>query len=67
MRDPEEINLTYHGYRNPESPDELDFELLGLECLIATAQKRIFELKQGKLLAKKVIERLVNENNNSKK
>lgn len=45
MRKVEELDLKYMGYKEPETEDELVFEVLGLELAIKTAEQRIALLK----------------------
>jgi hypothetical protein len=56
MREPEKCHLEYCGYKNPRTPKELEFELLGLETVINEAKKRISVLKQSAFLVKVAIE-----------
>tara|TARA_B100000131_G_scaffold286880_1_gene297130 strand:+ start:2744 stop:2953 length:210 start_codon:yes stop_codon:yes gene_type:complete len=51
MREPESCNIEYCGYSNPRSPNELDFEILGLESVIKIAEQRIAALRQSRYLA----------------
>ncbi len=50
--EPKENSLTYLGIKNPANPLEIEFEISGLETLIAEANYRISQLKQGQILAK---------------
>jgi hypothetical protein len=52
MKDPEICHVEYCGFLKPSSPDEIEFEILGLETAISEARKRINILKQSSLLAK---------------
>ena len=47
MRKVEKMQVDYVGYKTPETADEVDLEILGLEMAIATAQARIALLRQG--------------------
>lgn len=51
MKDPETCKIDYLGFGSPQSPNELKFEILGLEHLITLAEERIASLKQSLLLA----------------
>ena len=51
MREPESCSLEYCGYSKPRSPNEVSFEILGLESLIKMAEQRISILKQSRYLA----------------
>ena len=51
MREPENCKLVYCGFASPQSPKEVDFEILGLEVLIRKAEERIANLKQTRYLA----------------
>lgn len=50
MRNPENCNIPYCGFKDPKSSEEIDFEILGLDTLIHKAQERISMLKQSKYL-----------------
>tara|TARA_A100001011_G_C14293693_1_gene837388 strand:- start:1247 stop:1456 length:210 start_codon:yes stop_codon:yes gene_type:complete len=56
MREPETCNIKYCGYKTPRSPDEINFEILGLENLIKKAKERISALKQSSFLANRAID-----------
>jgi hypothetical protein len=56
MREPEKCHVEYCGYKDPRSPEELEFEILGLETAINEAKKRIGVLKQSAFLVKIAIE-----------
>ena len=53
---PVTLRLEYLGIVRPQSPNEIEFEILGLESAITEAQHKIAQLKQGLALAKLVIE-----------
>lgn len=55
MKKPETCSLDYLGYKSPETPDELKFELSGLEHLVSKANERICSLKQSLILAEMII------------
>lgn len=50
MRKPEKVFVEYVGYRQPETMDELELEILGLKTAVAAAQSRIASLEQSKQL-----------------
>lgn len=56
MREPENCNLNYIGYRNPQSKEEVEFEILGLKNLIKKAKEKISKLKQTTYLVSKAEE-----------
>jgi hypothetical protein len=47
MRKVESRTINYIGYNKPETLDELEMEILGLETAIATANQRIAVLRQS--------------------
>ena len=51
MRKVEELSVKYLGYSSPETKDEVEFEILGLELAIACARQRISLLRQGLKIA----------------
>jgi len=53
---PTTLHLEYLGIVQPQSPNEIEFEILGLESAITEAKHKIAQLKQGLALAKLVIE-----------
>jgi hypothetical protein len=53
---PETCKIDYLGINHPKTPNELKFEIAGLENLISKADERITALKQSLLLAEIVIE-----------
>ncbi len=55
MIKPESCQIEYLGIKNPENPQELSFEIAGLEYLMAKAKERICSLKQSLILAEIVI------------
>jgi hypothetical protein len=64
LRDPDICAVKYCGYTEPRNPEELEFEILGLETAIFEAKKRIATLKQTNFLVKEKL-REQNDNNNS--
>lgn len=50
IREPEKCNIEYCGFQKPQSPEELQFEILGLETAICEINKRIATLKQTNYL-----------------
>lgn len=50
MRKPEKVFVEYVGFRQPETMDELELEILGLKTAMAAAQSRIASLEQSKQL-----------------
>jgi hypothetical protein len=52
---PEACKIDYLGFSQPKTPNELKFEISGLENLIAKANERITALKQSLLLAEIII------------
>lgn len=55
MRKPEELSITYCGYKNPLNLNENKFEILGLKNLIKRAEERISMLNQSSYLAEVTI------------
>ena len=51
MRKPEELSITYCGYRKPLNLHENKFEILGLKNLIKRAEERMSMLEQSSFLA----------------
>jgi len=51
MREVEKLNLSYIGYDNPETQDEVMLEILGLKLAIKCAEQRIALLYQGTHIA----------------
>ena len=47
MRKLQKINIEYVGYKEPETEDELNMEIFGLENAIKNAELRISMLRQG--------------------
>jgi len=52
MREIETVSIEYIGYKSPETEDEIEMEILGLETAIRGAEHRITMLKQGHHLHK---------------
>ena len=50
MKEPEELYIKYIGYQKPNTEEELQMELLGLETAIAAANSRISTLRQSQQL-----------------
>lgn len=55
MREPEKCAVEYCGYREPKTPQELDFEILGLKTAICEIEKRIATLQQSKFLVEVIL------------
>ena len=51
MKKPEELSLTYCGYKKPSNLHENKFEVLGLKNLIKRAEERMSMLEQSSYLA----------------
>jgi len=51
MREQKKLNIEYFGYNNPETKDELELEILGLELAIKGAEYRIAHLRQALKMA----------------
>lgn len=64
MKEPEVCHIEYCGYKQPNTPDELEFEILGLETAIYEMKKRIATLKQSKRLVEMTIKEQSNDSNN---
>ena len=64
MREPELCVVKYCGYAEPRNPEELEFEILGLETAIFEAKKRIATLKQSNFLVKVKLKEGNDDNNN---
>ena len=65
-KQPERLQLEYLGIKSPQTYEEIEFEILGLETLIAEAHYKITQLKQGKSLAK-LLEKTTHDSHHSKK
>ena len=50
MREVEKVFVEYVGYRQPDTLDELELEILGLKTAIAAAHARVASLEQSKQL-----------------
>jgi hypothetical protein len=59
------LNIQYLGIETPKTPTEIEFEILGLETVIAEAEQKISQLKQAIALAKLIAEETQNDNNTS--
>jgi hypothetical protein len=47
MRKVEKLAVSYCGYKDPDTEEELEMEILGLQNAIKNAELRISMLKQG--------------------
>jgi hypothetical protein len=47
MRNLESLIIKYLGFNNPNTEEEVEITILGLETIIATAQQKIAILKQS--------------------
>lgn len=47
MRKVESLSVEYVGYKTPETTDEIEFEILGLELASCEIKSRIARLKQA--------------------
>lgn len=65
MREPELCSIEYCGFIEPRSPEELEFEILGLKTVISEAQKRISTLEQTSYLVKIKLSEKENDHSNS--
>lgn len=61
MKEPQNCKIDYCGYENPETPDEINFEIYGLELAIAECNKRIATLKQSLFFAQMVTSEIKND------
>lgn len=61
----EQLNISYIGIKNPETPSEIEFEIAGLNSLISEANLRICQLRQAIIMAELVIGENKNDSNNS--
>lgn len=66
MREPDICNVEYCGYKTPKTPEELEFEILGLKTVICEAKKRMATLKQSGYLVDVTIKEEDNDYNSSK-
>jgi hypothetical protein len=57
------LALKYLGIENPETDEEVDFEVLGLKTAIAAAQQRLAILEQSKFLKNLVTNPVAEEKN----
>ena len=62
---PKEMKMAYLGVENPSTPAEIQFEISGLETLIAEAKYKISQLKQGEILAQCLSSGKRNDNSSS--
>ena len=67
MRKVESLSLVYIGYNKPETSDELEMEILGLETAIAAARQRISVLRQSLKLTDIVTKSTISEDNSNEK
>jgi hypothetical protein len=51
MKEPDVCRISYCGFNNPNTSQEVDFEILGLRVLIKQAEQRIATLNQTRFLA----------------
>lgn len=65
MKNPETCKISYLGFSKPETPSELEVEILGLKNLIAKANERITSLEQSLKLAQIYIEEELKKNKES--
>ena len=63
MRKIEKLKIEYVGYSEPETIDEVDLEILGLEVALCSIKHRISTLKQGVQLSKLMKESVVKDEN----
>lgn len=63
MRKIESLNIGYVGYAEPNSVEEVELELLGLETVVAVARKRMAVLKQSLKLQEIMQNSMVDDNN----
>jgi len=47
MKEIEKMEIAYAGYNKPDTLEELELEILGLETAISAARQRIAVLKQS--------------------
>lgn len=59
MREPENCTIEYCGYSKPESSEELEFEILGLQHAVKIIETRIALLKQSRFIAAAAINKKV--------
>ena len=67
MRKVESLSLVYIGYNKPETADELEMEILGLETAIAAAKQRVSVLRQSLKLTDIVVKSNANGDNVNEK
>jgi len=65
MKKVEKLSVDYVGYSVPESEDELQLELLGLETVLKSAEVRIASLKQSLHLSYMMKKAVVEDKNAS--
>lgn len=61
MKKLQECQIDYLGYQSPESPDQINLEILGLKNAIAKANERVSALEQSLLIAKVFIKEKEND------
>jgi hypothetical protein len=61
-----EKQISYLGINDPKTKAQIEFEILGLECLMTEAKKKVAELRQAISLVDLVLEESQNDNNNRK-
>lgn len=64
MRDPDVCVIKYCGYIEPRTPEELEFEILGLETAIFEAKKKMAHLKQTNFFVKEKLREQEHDHNN---
>lgn len=52
MRELEELKVSYIGYSDPKTEEEVSVEIAGLELAIKCAERRVALLKQGVMIAR---------------
>jgi hypothetical protein len=62
MRKIENLNISYVGYAEPNSVEEVELEMLGLETVVAVARKRMAVLKQSLKLQEIMKNSMVDDN-----
>ena len=64
MNPVEKLRMNYVGYSNPNGEEEINFEVLGLETVIAQAKQRIAILNQSLKLSEIMSESVVEDEEN---
>ncbi len=66
MKKVEGLEIKYIGYNKPQTPEEVDLEILGLRTAIAAAEQRIAVLTQSVMVQYLMNEATIEETSDEK-